>query len=163
MEGLESYDIALNEIYADKFALNSDYILKHRPPDLFQVDLCQSDNKDEENGLSNLDENGPNVNQDNLENFYNPIKPSVGRPRTSFAIPNKHEETHQQQQSRKVPSTSSRPPQSNQSKRSRDSIPFNSQTSPQEKNPKTLEHIPSMCSIVNDEDVSEIKDVAELF
>mmetsp|Transcript_24493 Transcript_24493/g.36018 ORF Transcript_24493/g.36018 Transcript_24493/m.36018 type:complete len:1721 (-) Transcript_24493:92-5254(-) len=36
LEGLESYDIGMNEIYADKIALNSDYILRNRPPDLFQ-------------------------------------------------------------------------------------------------------------------------------
>ena len=38
MEGLESYKIELNEIYADKIALNSDHMAQVRPIDLFTED-----------------------------------------------------------------------------------------------------------------------------
>mmetsp|Transcript_22211 Transcript_22211/g.37626 ORF Transcript_22211/g.37626 Transcript_22211/m.37626 type:complete len:1954 (-) Transcript_22211:181-6042(-) len=47
MEGLESYKIELNEIYADKIAINSDYMGKVRPIDLFT----------EEDELEEVDEN----------------------------------------------------------------------------------------------------------
>ena len=39
LEGLDSYDISLNEIYADKLAINTDYIAQKRPPDLFKDDM----------------------------------------------------------------------------------------------------------------------------
>ena len=43
LEGLESYKIELNEIYADKIALNSDYMTQVRPLDLFpQEDECEA-------------------------------------------------------------------------------------------------------------------------
>lgn len=53
LEGLESYDISLNEIYADKLAINTDYIALKRPPDLFKDDTCMHD---EEKGR---DQNSP--------------------------------------------------------------------------------------------------------
>jgi hypothetical protein len=43
MEGLESYKIELNEIYADKIAINSDYMSKVRPMDLFAEDETLDD------------------------------------------------------------------------------------------------------------------------
>ena len=47
MDGLESYDIGTNDTYADKIALNSTYIQKRRPKDLFSVELHDEENQQE--------------------------------------------------------------------------------------------------------------------
>ena len=46
MEGLESYKIELNEVYADKIAINSDYMSAVRPMDLFTEDDNEQDPPD---------------------------------------------------------------------------------------------------------------------
>jgi hypothetical protein len=159
LEGLESYDIGLNEIYADKFALNSDYILRRRPPDLFRAEC-----KDEETCLLYAQLEEGNGSMDRRKN----ILPFGGKGEESSAggagagggggTPSPTKKSPRKAP-RPNPSPSSLPASS--SSRTPPVIPGKAATSPRPR--PTLEHIPSACSILNDDVVAEIKDVAELF
>jgi hypothetical protein len=73
LEGLESYDISLNEIYADKLAINTDYIALKRPPDLFKDD---TNIHDEEKGPEELA-----ANSDEHMQQQQPVSKTRSRPR----------------------------------------------------------------------------------
>lgn len=51
---MESYDIGTNDLYADKIALNSTYIQKRRPKDLFSSDLPDEENQHQERVLEEM-------------------------------------------------------------------------------------------------------------
>jgi hypothetical protein len=151
LEGLESYDIGLNEIYADKFALNSDFILRRRPPDLFHAEC-----KDEESGLlvsgvsstqfrpQSSPQDRPSPSGGNRQN----ILPFVGS--KSHESPKSALESSSPRQ---------QPPQRSPRKSPRSEPP---PPNPSRARPP-LEHIPSACSILNDDVVAEIHNVSELF
>ena len=54
LDGLESYDIGTNDAYADKIALNSTYIQKRRPKDLFSSDLPDEENQHQERVIEEM-------------------------------------------------------------------------------------------------------------
>lgn len=152
---MESYDIGLNEIYADKFALNSDFILRRRPPDLFHAEC-----KDEESGL--LLSGVPST---HMRSQIDESSPSPGNQQS--ILPFDRSKSHES--SRQPPKSPTQPSKSSPSRKSPSHPQRSSRSEPSPPTPSpsrarpTLEHIPSACSILNDDVVAEIKDVAELF